>query len=43
LLVHHPENTNPLVVRSRMEWPFGVVLDKLFEEVHMMDQESRSV
>lgn len=43
LLVHHPENANPLVVRSRMEWPFVVVLDELFEEVRRMHQESRLV
>ena len=43
LLVHHPENTDPLVVRSRMEWPFVVALDELFEEVRRMHQESRLV
>ena len=43
LLVHHPENTHPLVVRSRMEWPFVVVLDQLFEEARRMHQESRLV
>jgi Uma2 family endonuclease len=43
LLVHHPENTDPLVVRSRMEWPFVVALDELFEEARRMHQESRLV
>jgi hypothetical protein len=33
LLVYHPENVNPLVVRSRIDWPFIATLDQIFEEV----------
>src|SRR4051812_4463472 len=30
MLVHHPENSRPLVVRSHMEWPFVADADHIF-------------
>jgi Uma2 family endonuclease len=43
LLIHHPENTSPLVVRSRIEWPFVLDLDKLFEDVRARHLKSTEV